>query len=498
MGTRLPKPMMLALAVIMAAGLLAGGTNTGYFGTALAAPQETSSPRIVNGDDSAPGDLPFVVALLDAYDFEDEGAYSAQFCGGALTTTTTVVTAAHCVVKVKSGAVFSPDEILVALTRNLESPNIRTVGVSAITVHPNYDSDAYAFDIAVLTLAEPVIDITPILPMRPVDQQSLVAVGALAKVVGWGNLSADDESYPTAFKIGRLVIFPNESCGSGSDFSVAGVIFAGFGSSDASADTMLCAAGVSSSRKIIDACQGDSGGPLVAGDGRAMRLIGVVSWGEECATTWPGVYTRVAAMSDFLIATNVLVALAPTVAPTIDLTVLNTALRVNFTATDDGSAISNFNANATDPTTGQVSSCTGQPRIDLQLPFCTIGGLANGTAYAVSGASANSLGTSPASATVIGTPLGVPTPGGIRKVWSSDKRMIAVAVKRSRDNDAPISKIVLRCSPLAGGPPKFAPVGQDGRAILRGLRPTYYSCAISATNALGSAVSAPKVIRVTR
>ena len=489
---------MRALVGIMAAGLLAASTNTGLFGAALAAPQETSWPRVVNGDDSAPGDMPFLVALLDVYDFEDDGAYSAQFCGGALTTTTTVVTAAHCVVKVKSGAVFRPDKLVVGLTRNLDSPNVRTVGISAITVHPNYDSDTSAFDIAVLTLAEPVMDITPILPMRPVDQQSLVAVGAPAKVAGWGNLSAADESYPTAFKIGRVTIFPNESCGSGADFSFAGVTFAGFGSRDASADTMLCAAGVSSSGKIIDSCQGDSGGPLVGGYDSAMRLIGIVSWGEECAITLPGVYTRVAAMSDFLIATNALVTFAPTIPPTIDLTVVNTALRVNFTATDDGSVVSSFTANATDPTTGQVFGCTAQPRIDLQLPFCTIGGLANGTAYAVSGASGNSLGTSPASAAVVGTPLGVPTPGGIRKVWSSDKRMIAVAVKQSRANDAPISRVALRCLPIAGGPPKFAPVGQDRWAFLRGLRPTSYSCAIIATNALGSAVSAPKVIRVTR
>ena len=498
MGTRLPKSVVPAIAAAMVVALLAGGTSAGFFGDALAAPKESSSPRIVNGDDSGPGDLPFLVALLDAYDFEDEGAYQAQFCGGALTTTTTVVTAAHCVFDEESGAATSPDELLVALARNLKSPNVRTVGVSAVTVHPDYDSETTTFDIAVLTLAEPVLDITPVLPMRPADSPSLVAVGAPAKVAGWGNLSVDDENFPDAFKIGRLVIFPNESCGSGSDFSVTGVTFDGYGGSSASAETMLCAAGVTSTRKIIDSCQGDSGGPLVAGDGRAMRLIGVVSQGKGCASTWPGVYTRVSAMSDFLTATKALVTLAPTTAPAIDLTVLNTALRVNFTTTDDGSAISSFTAYATDPTTGAVFSCTGLPRVDLQSPFCTINGLANGTAYAVSGASANSLGISPMSTTVSGIPLGVPTPGGIRKVWSTDDKMIVVTVRRSRDNDAPISKVALRCSPIAGGSPRFAPVGQDGWAILRGLRTTYYSCAIIATNALGSAVSAPKVVKVTR
>jgi trypsin len=38
-------------------------------------------------------------------------------------------------------------------------------------------------------------------------------------------------------------------------------------------------------------CQGDSGGPFVV----ANRLIGIISWGFECARPdFPGVYTRVA------------------------------------------------------------------------------------------------------------------------------------------------------------------------------------------------------------
>ncbi len=490
--------------VLGTAAFMAAALTISALGSAVAAPVApgsahlgASTPRIVNGNDSAPGDLPFLVALLDAYDFDDEGAFQAQFCGGALTTTTTVITAAHCVVDDETGAVTPPEDVLVGFTRNLKAPNVRTVSVSAIRVHPSYDSDAVTFDIAVLTLAEPVLDITPILPMRPADPLSLVAVGAPAKVAGWGSLSADDDSFPEAFKIGRLVIFPNESCGRGSDFSVAGVTFDGFGSSSASADTMLCAAGVTSNRKIIDSCQGDSGGPLIGGDGGAMRLIGVVSWGEECAITLPGVYTRVAAMADFLISTNALVSLAPTVAPVIDLTVLNTALRVNFTVADDGSAISSYTANATDPATGQVFTCTGQPRVDLLPPFCTISTLVNNTSYSVTGSTSNSLGSSPASATVLGTPIGVPTPGAIRKVWSSNDRTIAVVVRRSFANDAPITSTALSCAPVNGGSTKAAPV-RGGMAILKKLRPTYYSCVVIVTNALGSAASAHKLINVTR
>ena len=49
-----------------------------------------------------------------------------------------------------------------------------------------------------------------------------------------------------------------------------------------------------------DPCHGDSGGPLVDDQG---YVVGIVSWGAECAKGYPAVFTETAYFADWINAT---------------------------------------------------------------------------------------------------------------------------------------------------------------------------------------------------
>lgn len=452
-------------------------------------------PRVVNGDPGDPRAFPFLVALLSADRFDSDGAFQAQFCGGTLTTPTTVVTAAHCVVDQDTGEQRTPGNLLVAIGPRLRDPGLRIVKVSQVRPNPDYARRTAVNDIAVVTLAEPVTDVTALPPASPADSAALAAPGAAAAVAGWGNTSTNGKTFPDQFRVGSVVVFPDDTCGSGGSFTLQGVTFAGFGSDDADARVMVCAAGALDSGAVVDSCQGDSGGPLVGGSGPAARLIGIVSWGEACATRHPGVYTRVAAQYDFLAANGAVPPAVVTVPPAPLLTVAPraSALAVSF-GSSDGQPVTAFAASAVDPVTGQVASCSGPSRPKGTTGSCTITGLVDGTAYQVTGIAANEVGNSPVSAAVGATPAPVPVPGRIVKAVVTDGRA-TFRVTVSQGPDLTMTRMI--CTPASGGASRSAAV-TGARVVVTGLRATRYGCVIHVENAYGAADSAPIRIRVTR
>ena len=202
--------------------------------------------------------------------------------------------------------------------------------------------------------------------------------------------------------MGSVRLFPDASCGRGKGYEVNGVAFDGFTRRQADARTMLCAAGASPAGDIIDACQGDSGGPLTVGRGDARRLVGVVSWGQQCASLLPGVYTRISAESEFLIDAGVLPKQPPLIAPIIEAdSPAADTVHVRFTAPVDGTRVTAFAATVTDATTGEVASCTASPRPGKRSAQCVVTGLPGTGQLRVEAISGNELGNSPVSSSIV-------------------------------------------------------------------------------------------------
>ena len=481
-----------ALALIILALGLASPSQAAPAG--LGSP--AAAPRVINGDPGNPGQFPYLVALLDAKGYAGEGAFQAQFCGGTLTTPTTVVTAAHCVVDEETGDVTSAGDIVIGIGPDLKSPTMRIVPVVTVTPNPDYQRRSSINDVAVLTLAAPVTDVPTLLPLSPLEAPTYLAPGAILQVAGWGNVLTDGRQFPAAFRVGNLVLFPDSSCGGGASYVLNGVKFLGFGPDEADVASMLCAAGTTANGDRIDSCQGDSGGPVVEGTGAAARLIGIVSWGEDCASRYPGVYTRVAAEYAFLAANNAATAQAPSVAPTITIAPINAGLTISFVAAVDGGTVGTFAASALDPATGQVVNCFANPTKDGSPATCTITGLANGTAYQVTAISGSPQGNSPPTAPVAATPLPLPVPGTIRRSTQLGGGVVRFTVTASKDSGSPLisDRVVCFVPRTNAGAKSSAILGRT--ATVRGLRSIRYFCYVESTNAYGSASSVGTVVRV--
>jgi len=467
MGVRRLFPLFVALAI----------------GIGIAAP----AGAIVNGSPSTPGTFGFLVALLDTQRLSTMTSFQSQFCGGSLTTPTTVVTAAHCVVDQQDGTRDLPTSLVVAFGRSLKDPELRTVAVSAITVHPKYSITTGENDIAVLTLATPQTDIQTIAPLRDSEiSGGLDVSGTKATVAGWGSINSFRNSFPDTFRTGELLLLPSGTCGQGQNYLFNGVTFLGYQPGEANSTSMLCAIGLTANRQIIDSCQGDSGGPLVAGSGVDARLIGIVSWGLNCATRHPGVYTKLSAMTEFLTSTGVFGAPA---APTISVTALNQRVRVTFTSS--GASFTTFTAAVT---ATPAQQCVAAPVAASTSASCDITGLVNGQQYAISAAGTSGAGPSATSAPLNVTPIAVPDAGRIKTVFI-DGRKLQVRVTNSV-SQTPLISTRVACLPTAGGPGRSAKIIKDSGTI-KDLPLGDYECSVTARNELGTSRGPLKVIHIT-
>lgn len=228
--------------------------------------------RIVGGKVVEIADASYQVSLM----------YSNRHsCGGSLISSTSVISAAHCVhrrdlssFRIRIGSSFINDGGVV-------------VKVKKITTHPKYNPRNIDYDFAIIEMESFNNNgIVQSYVNLPVSGDG-IKDGQMLKVTGWGSTQNNNESNKQL----RAVFVPKvnqRTC------SRAYSIFGGV------TERMICA-GFDKGGK--DACQGDSGGPLV--DPSNNTLIGVVSWGYGCASPrYPGVYGRISSVRSWIKSTS--------------------------------------------------------------------------------------------------------------------------------------------------------------------------------------------------
>lgn len=262
----------------------------------------TAAPAfaIVNGTQVSTNDWSFMVAIgcssqstqtacaARKYGQTSDGMYSSQFCAGSLIAPTVVVTAAHCLYRENSQVLVAEDLVVGGGTTNLRAmTGGRVTTVVSISQDPLYNPTTQIHDLAILRLAKPISDATTI-GWLPAATSQVLNGGLEIEIAGWGDLLPIGTS-PIVAQSAKLQLYSQERCASeiGTSFNVA---------------LMLCAT-ARTSTGWIDACQGDSGGPLTATVNGLRALVGVISWGNSCATGKPGVYTSVPATLPVLLAT---------------------------------------------------------------------------------------------------------------------------------------------------------------------------------------------------
>ncbi|WP_108126223.1 S1 family peptidase [Saccharospirillum mangrovi] len=295
------------------------------FSCSITFADQTITPRIINGTTVADNDGGFYAALMAPFSWTGSpaGEHWNPFCGGSYLGDGFVITAAHCTDVISNGATFAvvlgnqnPTENMqyeyctAVVPQSCKSGSSTTlagqsgysgyhythylayVGPSEIEVtrssstvlqHPAYRP--YGHDLALIKLSS--IPGGASLSV-PVSDDWQINLGKTYTVVGHGDTLSDlnDATFEPSAELRTVDI------ASRSDSQCLSTYGSNFES-----DTMLCAGNpsVTPNSNGKDSCQGDSGGPLYDGS----TLIGVVSWGGQCARYY-GVYSDVFAMRHWI------------------------------------------------------------------------------------------------------------------------------------------------------------------------------------------------------
>ncbi|XP_071550912.1 chymotrypsinogen A-like isoform X2 [Panulirus ornatus] len=227
--------------------------------------------RVVGGVAARKNEHPwmaFLVVTVGTYQFR---------CGGSIISDTLLLSAAHCF----SG--YNIKLIDVGLGK-LDVSAYNEAGAvwlqtTKYVVHPQYNDVAIQNDLALVILPEAVAFTEAIRPIcLPAGDNDFA--GATATATGWGALQYGGYEAKVLQEV-ELDVWGNSACQAAwrEKFQDQGFTLL---------SSQVCAVGLDK-----DTCSGDSGGPLIVKVSGRWELLGVTSYGFECAVKGlPGVYSR--------------------------------------------------------------------------------------------------------------------------------------------------------------------------------------------------------------
>jgi len=202
-----------------------------------------------------------------------------SMCGATLINKRYAITAMHCV-EGQSNLVVALGEH--NIRQDVESGTV-VQGIKATAIQrSDYDSQSIDNDIAILRLEKDITFTDSIVPACLPTDKSKTYAGQAATVSGWGTTSSGG-STSDVLKETQVEILAD----SASQCTPYG--------------NPLMSGKMCAYTQGTDSCQGDSGGPLVLKEDGRNTLVGVVSYGNGCASPgFAGVYARVTHYLDWI------------------------------------------------------------------------------------------------------------------------------------------------------------------------------------------------------
>jgi secreted trypsin-like serine protease len=233
--------------------------------------------KIVGGQVARPYEFPWQVSIRHK-------SSDGHYCGGSIINEQWVVSSASCM----GGETPATVSVVVGEHEMGEISIVRQVHeVNSIFVHEDYRFRTHENDISVIKTSLGIVFSVQIQPICAPDP-AVTYHYSLSQVSGWGTVdSGPGGETPLTLRYVTLNVTTQEFC---QDAYNRDTIY----------NDMICASdNVGGIER--DACEGDTGGPLsVKGSGAIFTLIGVVSWGNGCASGYPGVYSRVAYHAEWI------------------------------------------------------------------------------------------------------------------------------------------------------------------------------------------------------